>query len=473
MDFTFGIITDGNNENRINFIIDSIEKENIPNYEIILVGGNNIIRNNVVHIPFDETIKPKWITRKKNLITENAKYENIVYMHDYVYLEDDWYNGYLKFGNDFDVCMNVIKNTDDSRFRDWTLWADLSNMKDVISPEDVKYLENNRTFLLPYDMSHLTKYMYISGAYWVVKRNIMIETPLDENLIWGESEDVVWSKIVREKYNFKMNPYSSVKFMKMKSISEFYEINDKSKEILNKLIINFTFGIITGGGNIDMIKKIIHSIEKQNIPHYEIIIVGGESIIHKNVIHIPFNETIKPKWITRKKNLITQHAKYKNIVYMHDYVYLDDNWYSGYCKNGVNFNACTNIIKNLDGTRYRDWNLEFVIQKKLPIGYRFLLPYDMTHLSKWMYFSGAYFVAKKIIMEELPLNENRVWGQGEDVEWSQIYRRKYKFSINSYSTVHLMIQHDVVFSEVNDDDIIKLNNIDPNEDSDLYLYGRR
>ena len=38
MDFSFGIITGGNNESIINQIIDSIEYENIPNYEIIISG---------------------------------------------------------------------------------------------------------------------------------------------------------------------------------------------------------------------------------------------------------------------------------------------------------------------------------------------------------------------------------------------------------------------------------------------------
>ena len=36
MNFTFGIITGGNNDVMINEIIDSIEKESIPSYEIII-----------------------------------------------------------------------------------------------------------------------------------------------------------------------------------------------------------------------------------------------------------------------------------------------------------------------------------------------------------------------------------------------------------------------------------------------------
>ena len=81
MDFTFGIITSNNIEN-LNKIIDSIEIQNISNYEIIIVGCNKIFnltnlnklkRKNCTCIPFDESIYPGWITKKKNIITQNAK----------------------------------------------------------------------------------------------------------------------------------------------------------------------------------------------------------------------------------------------------------------------------------------------------------------------------------------------------------------------------------------------------------------
>ena len=222
MDFTFGIITNGSTN--IDSIIDSIENQNIPNYEIIVVGGNSIERKNIKHISFDEDIKKMWITRKKNLITQNAKYDNIVYMHDYIYLLPGWYDGHLKYGSDFNILMDKIINIDNTRFRDWTLWVELQ--------EDLSYIMNNRQFLLPYDITHLSKYMYISGAYWIAKKNIMEEFPLNEKLSWGYSEDVEWSMRVREKYNFSMNINSSVKFLKKKDICDFYEMDEYSFKII-------------------------------------------------------------------------------------------------------------------------------------------------------------------------------------------------------------------------------------------------
>ena len=209
MKFTFGIITDGKSDSNLNVVIDSIENLNIPEYQVLIVGNSMVQRNNTFIVPFDESVKYAWITRKKNIITCNAMYENIVYSHDYVVFEPDWYDGFLKFGDNFKVCMNKFVNPDYSRFRDWVIWPRNGNhMDDIVLP--------NKECLIPYDMIHLSKYQYISGTYWVAKKDLMLEFPLDENLSWGQGEDVYWSQSVRQKYDFSMNPYSTVKSLKFK-----------------------------------------------------------------------------------------------------------------------------------------------------------------------------------------------------------------------------------------------------------------
>lgn len=223
MNFTFGIITGGNTENNINIIINSIEKQKIPNYEIIIVGDCKINRKNTIIIPFDERIKPMWITKKKNIITQNAKYENIVYLHDYVYFLDGWYDGFLKYGNDFKFCMTQILNADGTRFRDWTLWA-----------YDAQHIINSRGFLIPYDMTHLSKIMYFSGAYWVAKKDMMLKYPLDERFCWGQGEDVEWSARVKKEHNFSINRYSIVRLLKQKDKAFDYS-SAKDIEILKKI----------------------------------------------------------------------------------------------------------------------------------------------------------------------------------------------------------------------------------------------
>jgi len=224
MNFTFGIITDGHSDDRMEMIFDSIESQGIKGYEIIVVGPYEYNRKNVKSIIFDESRKSAWITRKKNLIAKTAQYDNLVFMHDYFILGEKWYQGQLCRGNDFEIRMDKIINTDGSRFRDWCIWPHNGNWMDGVV---------GRECLIPYNISHLTKFMYISGGYFIVKKNIMLEFPLDERLSWGEGEDVIWSKQVREKYKFSMNPHSEVIITKAGKDRVFEET---SKETLNKII---------------------------------------------------------------------------------------------------------------------------------------------------------------------------------------------------------------------------------------------
>lgn len=241
MQFTFGIITN-NNPSSVNLIIDSIEKQNIPEYEIILVGIENIKRKHTQCIFFNENVVPGWITKKKNIITQHAKYENIVYMHDYIVLEDHWYNGFLTYGNNFDIIINKINNSDGSRFRDWILNIEFlkgmfikvidnnaprANREPAICikmNEDVTHKlqisHDTPTIFLDYDADgeQWQNYIYISGGFFICKKHVMLDCPLNEIFLHCQSEDVEWSQRVRPKYKFKFNKYSSVKLLKYKQI---------------------------------------------------------------------------------------------------------------------------------------------------------------------------------------------------------------------------------------------------------------
>jgi hypothetical protein len=224
MDFTFGVVSNGENQTFINKVIDSIENENIPNYEIIVVGNVKIERNNTIVIPFDESIKNGWITKKKNIITNNSKYDNVVFLHDYIVLTSGWYLGHTSLGDNYDIRMDRILNYDGLRFRDWCIWPHNKNlMDDVIG----------RECIIPYTFNHLKKYQYISGSYWVAKKDIMLKYPLDETLSWGESEDVEWSFRVRENCDIQMNTNSSVQFLKQKD-----KVFNYSTETTNNKLIN-------------------------------------------------------------------------------------------------------------------------------------------------------------------------------------------------------------------------------------------
>lgn len=205
MDITFGIISVGGNEGRLNKTISSILIQKIPNFEIIIVGGRinqTKISNktNVKFLDFDESIKSKpWITKKKNLITENAKYDILIFMHDYVYFDRNWYKGMVEFGTDWDICMNVIKNKNGNRWLDWITGRAADDFK----------VWNVRA---PYDYKKTWK-MYVGGTYWIAKKSVMEKYPLDEKRCHCELEDVEWSARWNRILKYKMNINSTVKLM--------------------------------------------------------------------------------------------------------------------------------------------------------------------------------------------------------------------------------------------------------------------
>jgi hypothetical protein len=202
--WTFGIVTGFEDQQRLNEILESIRALSIPEYEILLIGGenNNFITSfdDVRIIDFDESQKPRWITRKKNILVNEAKYENIVLMHDYHIFDKDWYLNFKSFGTDWEICSCPQYLITGARNpMDWSLW-DKPN--------------HGRAWSLDYDDWSQTQYMYISGGFFIVKKHVLLEEPLDESRGWNEEEDVEWSMRVRNKYVMKCNGKSVVRHNK-------------------------------------------------------------------------------------------------------------------------------------------------------------------------------------------------------------------------------------------------------------------
>jgi hypothetical protein len=210
-----GLLDQNCNKNILQ-IIDSIVKMNIPDndFEIIIIGHNNLFKdtqiNNIRVVFFDEMQKHKWITRKKNILADLAQFENCVIIHDYIVFDENWYKGFLKFDNDWDVAMCQLRTKGDIRWRDWILGWDQSapyllDHKGVI-------LHKNR--LLYSDTKYTHTNMYISGSVIIVKRDYLRANRLDESLIWGQGEDDEWSRRCRPNWVYKMNPLSTMRLIK-------------------------------------------------------------------------------------------------------------------------------------------------------------------------------------------------------------------------------------------------------------------
>lgn len=204
---SFVISTSGTNDDSINEIINSIEVQNILEYEVIIVGGRTttVNRKNTMHVPFNESITYKpWLTRKKNTGIFLAQYEVVVVMHDYYVFDNNWYEEFEKFGTNWDICIHQNLACKEQNYARGNGWR---------AGPIPGYPEIPFAMTIPWDIDCFIPYMAIQGAYWVIKRQVMLEQILDENLLLGDEEDIEWSSRVVPGWlgqNFDQNNYKIV-----------------------------------------------------------------------------------------------------------------------------------------------------------------------------------------------------------------------------------------------------------------------
>lgn len=226
---SFCIITTKETSCYISLIINSINNLEInkDEFEIIIVGGDEVSGDNIIHIPFDETIKPLHITKKKNLANSAARFPNVIHSHDYFAYHKDFYKNFVKFNKEnpsWEIMMASIKNLNGSRYRDWCAWCDPRNgpswkqREPIWCPSEGLDVAGS-PFLAPYNYDK-THYMYISGGWLMARKYVMEKEPWDDRLWHGVAEDCEWSKRTLQdspnKYNYLMNESSIIQMLKYK-----------------------------------------------------------------------------------------------------------------------------------------------------------------------------------------------------------------------------------------------------------------
>lgn len=204
-EWSFIICTDGvTNCMYHDTIVHSIDIQNIPRYEVIFVTENKDFKyeRDKVRVECVESDKLNHITYKKNLGARVALYENLCILHDYIALGHVWYLYFSEFGNQWDVAVCKHVNTNGNRFSDWCV------------PHHPFYKKTQN--MAPYD-TPFTKYHVIMGTSFCVKKKVLLEYPFDEELVWGQEEDVVWTKLLYNNFvNVVMNEKSYLQFLKAK-----------------------------------------------------------------------------------------------------------------------------------------------------------------------------------------------------------------------------------------------------------------
>jgi hypothetical protein len=188
--WSFGIVSNGQKSNWVLELINSIEFQKIPEYEIVICGpspfdDNHPHENDHIRILNDVLLKDDVrapIAHKKNVIIKESKFNNLCILHDRYLLPKKWFDRFKQYGNYFDVLCLKNLNSDNARFGvDW--------MK-FYYPLTARFKINRA---LAYDEWH--EDAIIPGGVIVAKKNLIEGFRLDERLHWDELEDMQLSKV--------------------------------------------------------------------------------------------------------------------------------------------------------------------------------------------------------------------------------------------------------------------------------------
>ncbi len=194
--WTFGIVTNGSRDKELKEILNSIKKLNISFLDIIICGKTNLnLDKKINYIKFTQKDELGWITKKKNLIVKNSKYDNIVIIHDRIIFNKNFLKGFTKWGNYF-FHITIQQKYKKKRVHDWVVNA--------------KYKKNDLSFLSLLDYRDWDPNVVISGQIHIGKKYVFQKIKWNNDLFWGHSEDVELSDRIH-KYGFlnRFNPFSS------------------------------------------------------------------------------------------------------------------------------------------------------------------------------------------------------------------------------------------------------------------------
>ena len=148
LDVSFVIVTNGNRDGLLHTIIEGIKHQNIPNYEIVIVG-NSKIKNDFPEVNYVEAkdlAEAGLLGAMRTVACSQASYDNMVISDDDMMLSSNWYKE-LQKEEDFDILTTQVRNPDGTRFWDHTCFRSPTFGHIVMEEEE-----------------HDEKYMYMSGG---------------------------------------------------------------------------------------------------------------------------------------------------------------------------------------------------------------------------------------------------------------------------------------------------------------------
>jgi GT2 family glycosyltransferase len=177
--WTFGLLTLGDKPERALAYLASIKRACRGPHEIVVVCPRRLPflarESRVRQIVFSDRDDVGWITKKKNLICDAAKYSDILVCHDRFALTPTFCSDFDSWGYAYGIAAPRLRLPNGRRAVDWA----------VVSSQNHVWSSGG---LLDY--RSYSPYVYVPGGATIVRKEFWRRFPWDENFYWNEHEDV-------------------------------------------------------------------------------------------------------------------------------------------------------------------------------------------------------------------------------------------------------------------------------------------
>lgn len=207
--WTFGLPVGPEDATVLNAVVQRILELDIPNKEILLCGrpGNNFRYFDQVRIVGEDiTAPPVQICKKKNRLAQEARYNNLVILHDRVFLPSHFGEMVRRFGPRYPLMtlqslfFDNVRSFGPRRYSDYAMamgsialgLKGLHRHSDTaVSIAPALFAEVERTgFCFASPMRYAKDLSYPTGSLYLCRKEVWQAFPLDESLLWAEFEDI-------------------------------------------------------------------------------------------------------------------------------------------------------------------------------------------------------------------------------------------------------------------------------------------
>ncbi|MDD9952351.1 MAG: glycosyltransferase [Zetaproteobacteria bacterium] len=214
---SFGIKTNLRYEHKTHLTIHSILAQNIDtNCFEILITGNCEFRfppnghEQIRYLPDLPSANNGLLAKMMNTLAAEARFETVILLDDDMVLTDGWFESFQQYTQEhrhsWDILAFPIRNTDGSRFWDWSVHTQ-STQENILIPTD---LDSSET--------------YVSGGLVAFQKHVWKKVPWNAELGFYEAEDVDWSTRARKagyKIDFCAHAYA------MHNDGRYYQVGNR------------------------------------------------------------------------------------------------------------------------------------------------------------------------------------------------------------------------------------------------------